>query len=85
MGDADPGDLPDEPILPLLGEIEVVEEAEPTNTSEIQNKPEAELEDENTCKICRLGSSDDNPLYYPCKCSVRRHTSVVGLIHNCHL
>jgi len=27
--------------------------------------------EEQLCKICRLGSEEGNPLYYPCKCSVR--------------
>ena len=31
--------------------------------------------EEQLCKICRLGSEEGNPLYYPCKCSVRRPPS----------
>lgn len=71
MGDSLPGELPNEPLEPLLGENEPVEAVESQNTQEEQIGPTTELDDENTCKICRLGSSEDNPLYYPCKCSVR--------------
>lgn len=72
MGDIDHGELPVEPIEPLVDDNAVVQEPEQANTSEVENEAEPDLDDENTCKICRLGSSEDNPLYYPCKCSVRR-------------
>lgn len=75
MGDIDHGELPVEPIEPLVDEDAAVEDAEVANTSVVENEAEPEPDDENTCKICRLGSSEDNPLYYPCKCSVRSSLS----------
>lgn len=71
-------DVIDEPPIDPIGQDNVdpslVGENEDENTQEPENtSPEAQELDgeEPTCKICRIGSYEDNPLYYPCKCSVR--------------
>lgn len=46
-----------------------VDEAAPLAPAE--SPPNDDVE-EQCCKICRLPSEADNPLYYPCKCSVRQ-------------
>jgi hypothetical protein len=59
-----------EPLVPTDPPLE------PHNDTNIQvheNEPipaEEEEVEEQLCKICRLGTEEGNPLYYPCKCSV---------------
>jgi hypothetical protein len=48
-----------------MGENLVFEEDNAESAQEV-------VDDEQFCKICRLGSEEGNPLYYPCKCSVRQ-------------
>lgn len=40
-------------------------------------------EEENVCKICRLPGEDSNPLYHPCKCSVRHKRSFSSKTYFC--